>query len=204
MVALSHETARELGHAPAPDSEDARKPFVEVSGRKGLGVKADDLIDTLIEKAAAEVVEAQPRVQPPTTRSAWRGSSPWRRCATSWSSSRAARSSPSTSTRRSASRARAGPTSSTPWCAPTTSCRSCRSASGVAEAGARRLARRPAAGGTRRRQRLPRGVGLVARGRAARRRGRAGRPHARVLGPGEVRVLAGAVVQRLLPPRARS
>jgi arginyl-tRNA synthetase len=35
MVALSHETARELGHAPAPDSEDARKPFVEVSGRKG-------------------------------------------------------------------------------------------------------------------------------------------------------------------------
>jgi arginyl-tRNA synthetase len=37
MVALSHETARELGHAPAPDSEEARKPFVEVSGRKGLG-----------------------------------------------------------------------------------------------------------------------------------------------------------------------
>jgi arginyl-tRNA synthetase len=60
MVALSHETARELGHAPAPDSEDARKPFVEVSGRKGLGVKADDLIDTLIEKATAEVVKRNP------------------------------------------------------------------------------------------------------------------------------------------------
>jgi len=57
MVALSHETARELGHAPAPESEEARKPFVEVSGRKGLGVKADDLIDTLIEKAAGEVVK---------------------------------------------------------------------------------------------------------------------------------------------------
>jgi arginyl-tRNA synthetase len=60
MVALSHETARELGHAPSPDSEEARKPFVEVSGRKGLGVKADDLIDTLIEKASAEVIKRNP------------------------------------------------------------------------------------------------------------------------------------------------
>ena len=48
MVALSHATARELGYAPPPDSEDAKRPFVEVSGRKGLGVKADDLLDTLI------------------------------------------------------------------------------------------------------------------------------------------------------------
>jgi arginyl-tRNA synthetase len=55
MVALSHETARELGYAPAPDSEQARRPFVEVSGRKGLGVKADDLLDTLIRNAGAEV-----------------------------------------------------------------------------------------------------------------------------------------------------
>src|SRR5436190_2188951 len=60
MVALSHETARELGHAPAPDSEEARKPFVEVSGRKGLGVKADDLIDTLIQKAKEEVGKRNP------------------------------------------------------------------------------------------------------------------------------------------------
>ena len=55
MVALSHATAKELGHAPPPDSEDAKRPFVEVSGRKGLGVKADDLLDTLITKAGAEV-----------------------------------------------------------------------------------------------------------------------------------------------------
>src|SRR5262245_30056486 len=55
MVALSHATARELGYAPAPDSEEAKRPFVEVSGRKGLGVKADDLLDTLISKAASEV-----------------------------------------------------------------------------------------------------------------------------------------------------
>jgi arginyl-tRNA synthetase len=55
MVALSHATARELGFAPAADSEDAKRPFVEVSGRKGLGVKADDLIDRLFDKARVEV-----------------------------------------------------------------------------------------------------------------------------------------------------
>jgi arginyl-tRNA synthetase len=60
MVALSHSTARELGFAPPPDSEEARKPFVEVSGRKGLGVKADDLIDRVIEKALSEVERRQP------------------------------------------------------------------------------------------------------------------------------------------------
>ena len=68
MVALSHETARELGHAPPPDSEDARKPFVEVSGRKGLGVKADDLIDTLIDKAAGEVAKRNPEFSAADTR----------------------------------------------------------------------------------------------------------------------------------------
>jgi arginyl-tRNA synthetase len=57
MVALSHATARELGYAPPPDSEDAKRPFVEVSGRKGLGVKADDLLDTLIDKAGVEVAK---------------------------------------------------------------------------------------------------------------------------------------------------
>jgi arginyl-tRNA synthetase len=62
MVALSHSTARELGFAPAPDSEDAKKPFVEVSGRKGLGVKADDLIDRVIDKALVEVERRQPEL----------------------------------------------------------------------------------------------------------------------------------------------
>jgi arginyl-tRNA synthetase len=64
MVALSHATAREceLGHAPPPDSEDAKRPFVEVSGRKGLGVKADDLLDTVIEKAGVEVGKHNPEL----------------------------------------------------------------------------------------------------------------------------------------------
>ena len=36
------QTAREMGY---DTSVDADRPFVEVSGRKGLGVKADDLLD---------------------------------------------------------------------------------------------------------------------------------------------------------------
>jgi arginyl-tRNA synthetase len=52
MVALTHSTARELGYESI---EDSGKPFVEVSGRKGLGVKADDLLDRLTDKASSEV-----------------------------------------------------------------------------------------------------------------------------------------------------
>jgi arginyl-tRNA synthetase len=62
MVALSHATARELGFAPPAGSEEAAKPFVEVSGRKGLGVKADDLLDRMIDKALGEVVRRNPEL----------------------------------------------------------------------------------------------------------------------------------------------
>src|SRR6266545_6603247 len=61
MVALSHATARELGYNT---SEDGDRPFVEVSGRKGLGVKADDLLDRLSEKAANEVSKRNPELSP--------------------------------------------------------------------------------------------------------------------------------------------
>jgi arginyl-tRNA synthetase len=57
MVALSHQTARELGY---DTTADADRPFVEVSGRKGLGVKADDLLDRLTDKAASEVEKRNP------------------------------------------------------------------------------------------------------------------------------------------------
>ena len=60
MVALSHATARALGYAPPAD--DVRKPFVEVSGRKGLGVKADDLIDLLEKTATSEVARRNPEL----------------------------------------------------------------------------------------------------------------------------------------------
>jgi len=62
MVALSHATARELGYAPPSDSEEARRPFVEVSGRKGLGVKADDLLDRLMRNAGREVEVRNPEL----------------------------------------------------------------------------------------------------------------------------------------------
>jgi arginyl-tRNA synthetase len=53
MVALSPRTCVELGVELS--EEDKRRPYVEVSGRRGLGVKADDLIDKLVEKALEEV-----------------------------------------------------------------------------------------------------------------------------------------------------
>ncbi|MDP6579718.1 MAG: arginine--tRNA ligase, partial [Vicinamibacterales bacterium] len=53
MVALSRDTAHSLGYLDA--ASDDGKPFVEVSGRKGLGVKADDLLDQVTVRATREV-----------------------------------------------------------------------------------------------------------------------------------------------------
>jgi len=53
MVALSPRCCADLG-IPLSE-EDRQRPYVEVSGRKGLGVKADDLMDSLIAKALEEV-----------------------------------------------------------------------------------------------------------------------------------------------------
>ena len=53
MVALSPDAAEELGFEIS--EEDKTKPFIEMSGRKGLGVKADDLINRLDENALQEV-----------------------------------------------------------------------------------------------------------------------------------------------------
>ena len=65
MVALSHSTARELGYDTSADGD---RPFVEVSGRKGLGVKADDLIDRLTDKASHEVARRNPDLSSDETR----------------------------------------------------------------------------------------------------------------------------------------
>ncbi|HWZ98787.1 MAG TPA: arginine--tRNA ligase [Candidatus Dormibacteraeota bacterium] len=55
MVVLTPRCAADLGYELSP--EDARRPFVDMSGRKGLGVKADDLIDKLEAATLAEVHE---------------------------------------------------------------------------------------------------------------------------------------------------
>jgi arginyl-tRNA synthetase len=53
MVALTPRCAAELGYQLS--DEDKGRAYIEVSGRKGFGVKADDLLDTLIASAKKEV-----------------------------------------------------------------------------------------------------------------------------------------------------
>jgi arginyl-tRNA synthetase len=55
IVALTPRCAAEMGYELTP--EEAKKPYVEVSGRKGFGVKADDLLDKLEAATFAEVHE---------------------------------------------------------------------------------------------------------------------------------------------------
>jgi len=60
VVALTPRCAVELGYEIPP--EDAKRPYVEVSGRKGQGVKADDLIDQLEARAAEEIEKRHPEL----------------------------------------------------------------------------------------------------------------------------------------------
>ncbi|MGO9642157.1 MAG: arginine--tRNA ligase [Candidatus Acidiferrales bacterium] len=53
IVALSPRCAAEMGYTLS--EAESKRPYVEVSGRKGLGVKADDLLDRLEAAARAEV-----------------------------------------------------------------------------------------------------------------------------------------------------
>jgi arginyl-tRNA synthetase len=62
MVALSPKSLDELGLKVS--SEEEGKDFHEVSGRKGLGVKADDLLDRLEQKAFQEVTKRNPDLAP--------------------------------------------------------------------------------------------------------------------------------------------
>jgi arginyl-tRNA synthetase len=53
MVALTPRCATELGYRLS--EEEKARAYIEVSGRRGFGVKADDLLDTLLESAKREV-----------------------------------------------------------------------------------------------------------------------------------------------------
>lgn len=53
MVALTPRCALDLGYEVS--EEDQKRSYIEVSGRKGFGVKADDLLDALITAAQKEV-----------------------------------------------------------------------------------------------------------------------------------------------------
>jgi arginyl-tRNA synthetase len=58
-VALTPRAARELAEKFQEEyrlsPEDEKKPFVEMSGRKGLGVKIDDLVELLLERSRREI-----------------------------------------------------------------------------------------------------------------------------------------------------
>ncbi|MGC8745516.1 MAG: arginine--tRNA ligase, partial [Candidatus Saccharicenans sp.] len=58
MVALSPRSLKEI--KAEISEEDRDRTFLEVSGRKGIGVKADDLLDRLEEKAWEEVAKRNP------------------------------------------------------------------------------------------------------------------------------------------------
>ncbi|HYK36196.1 arginine--tRNA ligase [Alloacidobacterium sp.] len=60
MVALTPRCAEELGYEVA--EEDRARPYIEVSGRKGFGVKADDLIDKLVAATQKEVDSRHPEL----------------------------------------------------------------------------------------------------------------------------------------------
>lgn len=60
MVAMTPRCAVDLGYTLS--EEDKLRPFIEVSGRKGYGVKADDLLDKLTTAAQAEVNARHPEL----------------------------------------------------------------------------------------------------------------------------------------------
>jgi arginyl-tRNA synthetase len=62
IVALTPRCAAEMGYELTP--EEAKKPYVEVSGRKGFGVKADDLLDKLEAATLAEVQQRHAEMKP--------------------------------------------------------------------------------------------------------------------------------------------
>ena len=60
MVALTPRCAAELAYDLS--EEEKKRPWIEVSGRKGFGVKADDLLDALIASARKEVDSRHPEL----------------------------------------------------------------------------------------------------------------------------------------------
>jgi arginyl-tRNA synthetase len=66
MVALTPASAELLGVTLS--DEDRGRAYVEMSGRKGLGVKADDLVERLVEKAIEQILDRQPGERPDLSR----------------------------------------------------------------------------------------------------------------------------------------
>jgi arginyl-tRNA synthetase len=64
MVALTPGAVAALFPDHPLSEEERGKPYLEMSGRQGLGVRADDLLDALFARAREEVLERNPRMEP--------------------------------------------------------------------------------------------------------------------------------------------
>ncbi len=62
MVALTPAAVATMFPTHRLSEEDRRRAYLEMSGRKGLGVKADDLLDTLIARAHSEIAKRNPEL----------------------------------------------------------------------------------------------------------------------------------------------
>ena len=60
MVVLTPRSAMQLGFQVPPDQQE--RAHIELSGRKGFGIKADDFLDALITAATAEIVKRHPEM----------------------------------------------------------------------------------------------------------------------------------------------
>ncbi len=60
MVALTPRCAIDLGYEVS--AEDQQKSYIEVSGRKGFGIKADDLMDIMTEAEKKEIRQRNPEL----------------------------------------------------------------------------------------------------------------------------------------------
>src|ERR1019366_2593557 len=67
MVALTPRCAMDMGYEVS--AEDQAKSYIEVSGRKGFGVKADDLLDALLLAANNEIQTRHPEMPQPERKS---------------------------------------------------------------------------------------------------------------------------------------
>jgi len=64
MVALTPAAVATIFPEMELTDEERAKPHLEMSGRRGLGVRADELLDTLLDRARAEIERRNPDMDP--------------------------------------------------------------------------------------------------------------------------------------------
>jgi arginyl-tRNA synthetase len=69
MVALTPAAVQTLFPDRVLTDDERGKAYLEMSGRKGLGVRADDLLDTMLDRSGAEVRKRNPKMPPKTVAS---------------------------------------------------------------------------------------------------------------------------------------